>query len=129
MIFYFWNYLLEFKKQIQGKTYSFPRSLYFIVRHCCFLLFNYVSGRPLKHLIVIHGFLLIFGVKTRLLHCTTSSWVFHSTVYMISKLWNALHSQLAACCVALDPEMKYDEFWLCTTMNFCSFSYALPFFM
>lgn len=57
--------MLESKKQIQEKHgISFPRNLYFTVRPCFLPLLNYVSGRPLKYLIIIHGFVLKFGVKT-----------------------------------------------------------------
>lgn len=73
---------------------SFPGNLYFIAR-CCFLPFSYATVRPLKHFVIMHGFLPIFGVNTGLLHCTISNWVSHSTVFVTSRPWNnALHSPL-----------------------------------
>lgn len=77
----------------------------------------------------MHDFLLIFRVKTGLLHCTTLNLILHRTVYMISRNWNnALHSHLATCC-GLGPDIKHDKFLLCATMNFYFFFCAVPFYM
>lgn len=76
-------------------TVSFSGNSHFIVSYCCFLPFNYINIRHLKHLIIMHDFPLRFGVKEGLVHHIISSWVLQSMVYMTSRPWNnALHSQL-----------------------------------
>lgn len=79
-----WKNRYEKKEDVFQKTDILQSDILFSSLQLC-------QCKTFEGLISMYAFLLIFGVKTGLWHCTTSSWVFHSRVHMPSSPWNAGH--------------------------------------